>query len=209
MDSSRLDRLARLQELRAAGVLSEEEFETQKRVLLDGPSWRVRWPLFAGLGIAVVGSAVGLGFWSSRPVAPLPEPTPRPTRAASTPIAAPVRSPAERLSAAFEAVTGRRAAYTGSGEGEGDTITPLRIVDLPFGPALLVSREQKDGCHACAGALDIYYLREERGEVRVTGRYRDAVPGSGWGAAPTDWQLTTGGRPITSWQRTTSAFQKS
>lgn len=47
----------------------------------------------------------------------------------------------------------------------------------------------QDGCHACSGAIGVYYLQEAAGKIAVTGRWPEAVDGSGWGAAP-EWQLT-------------------
>jgi len=61
---------------------------------------------------------------------------------------------------------------------------------MPFGPALVVKREIKDGCHACTGFLGIYYLREDGNQTTVTNSYPEAVGGWGWGAAPTEWSLT-------------------
>lgn len=76
----------------------------------------------------------------------------------------------------------------------GDIITtkPLRITQLPFGPVLLTKREIKDGCHACTGAIGVYYLKEQDDTTTVTGSWPKAVEGWGWGwgAAPAEWSLT-------------------
>jgi hypothetical protein len=193
--ASQIERLGRLHELRSSGALSDEEFEAQKRALLKekASTW---WPLIAGVGLVTLGGAVALGLWSSAetspqltpirrsiPVTPNPEPSPTP------PVTA--RSAAERLADAFQAATGHRAQFTRTVGGEAVTTTPIRLVELPFGPALLTRREIKDGCHACTGAIGVYYLRENGNVTTISSSYPNAVEGWGWGAAPTEWQLTT------------------
>lgn len=106
-------------------------------------------------------------------------------------VDAPARSTAERLADAFEAATGRRTSFVQTEAGEQITTKPVRIIELPFGAALLTKRELKDGCHACTGAIGVYYLKEEGGNTEVVGRWPKAVEGWGWGAAPTEWYLTS------------------
>jgi hypothetical protein len=96
----------------------------------------------------------------------------------------------ERLGDAFEAATGHRSSFSKTEGGKLIVIKPVRIVELPFGAALLTKREIKDGCHACVGAIGVYYLREQPDITVVTGRWATAVEGWGWGAAPTEWYLT-------------------
>jgi len=100
------------------------------------------------------------------------------------------RSSAEHLSDAFFAATGHRTAFTVSEGGDVTTTAPIRIVELPFGPALLIKTEIKDGCHACSGFLGIYYLRVVSGRIWAIKSWPKAVPGWGWGTAPRDWHLT-------------------
>jgi len=69
------------------------------------------------------------------------------------------------------------------------TTVPLRIVDASFGPVLLTKRQIKDGCHACVGAIGIYYLKETGRGFVVKRRWPTAIEGWGWGLAP-NWSLT-------------------
>jgi hypothetical protein len=97
---------------------------------------------------------------------------------------------ADRLADAFEAATGHRVAYSKTEGGELVTTQPIRIIQLPFGSALLTKTEIKDGCHACTGAIGVYYLDEQADSTVLRGRWPRGVEGWGWGAAPTEWYLT-------------------
>ena len=102
----------------------------------------------------------------------------------------PARSPEQRLANAFEVATGHRTQFIEKKDGDLVIIKPLRIIDLPFGPALLTLREIRDGCHACTGAIGIFYLKEEGEKTRLAGSWPEAVEGWGWGAPPAEWKLT-------------------
>jgi hypothetical protein len=94
------------------------------------------------------------------------------------------------LADAFEAATGYRIEYTELKDGETIITKPLRIIDLPFGKALLTERSIEDGCHACTGAIGLFYIQEDGDKTFVTGRWPDAIGGWGWGAPPTKWDFT-------------------
>lgn len=98
-------------------------------------------------------------------------------------------SPSDLLLASFEAATGQSAAYTDyTGDGV-VTTSPLEIVELPFGRALITKSEIADGCHACSGYLGIHYFKVDGPNVTVTQSWPKAVEGWGWGHAP-EWVLT-------------------
>jgi hypothetical protein len=101
-----------------------------------------------------------------------------------------IKTPTERLGDAFEAATGHRDAFTQTEAGDEVVTKPIRIIELPFGPALLTAREIKNGCHACMGAIGVFYLKEESGTTTVVGRWPKAVEGWGWGAPPSEWYTT-------------------
>ncbi len=195
MKQSQIERLTRLAELRGDGTLTEEEFQTEKRRLLDGGSGRLRWPHVA-VGAALVACGVGGAvIWTGQkteitaiPSKPITPPAPPPT--VSIPEASSPRSAAERLQAAFLAATGHSRAFVQKTKDDEFKVSPVRIVDLPFGPALIVKREIESGCHGCAGYLAIYYLRESGDVTVVTASYPEAVSGWGWGSAPSEWQIT-------------------
>jgi hypothetical protein len=190
MRQADITRLEKLQALREAGALTEEEFQAEKAALVERAARPPRWPIFAGLGAVALGGTVALGLWAGQEV--MPEPAPTPTVAARptpSPTPSPVVTAEQRLADAFLAATGHRGAYDDAREGGQARVTPARLLDLPFGPVLLAEAEIPDGCHACTGSLDIYYLAEEGGRFAVRGRYRDAVHGAGFGAAP-DWAMT-------------------
>jgi hypothetical protein len=48
----------------------------------------------------------------------------------------------------------------------------------------------KDGCHACVGAIGVFYLKEDNQQTSVTGSWPKAVEGWGWGAAPSEWSIS-------------------
>lgn len=109
--------------------------------------------------------------------------------AANADEAAAAINPVDRLADAFGAATGHREPFTQLEDGELVTTKPIKIISLPFGPALLTSREIKDGCHACQGSIGVYYLKDVGGKTTVTGSWPKAVEGWGWGAPP-EWQST-------------------
>ncbi|SER90284.1 SHOCT domain-containing protein [Sphingobium sp. YR768] len=194
MKPDNIERLTKLEALRAAGVLTDEEFAEEKRKLLSAGS--TRWPLILGAGVLGIAALLAIGAWLmpgqwSTSVAPPQATTPQPVLTPSAPVATtPPVAPAERLARAFEAATSHRRPFVQTVEGEAFTITPVRIVDLPFGPALIATREMKDGCHACTGFLSVYYLAEDQGKTVVRAAYPEAVSGWGWGSGPSDWDIT-------------------
>ncbi|HEY5723153.1 MAG TPA: hypothetical protein VIT45_12600 [Allosphingosinicella sp.] len=96
----------------------------------------------------------------------------------------------ERVWDAFEAATGHRSNF-GVTEGRNIVVTrPVKIVELPFGPALLTEVEIELGCHGCAGAIGVYYLKQVDGKFRVKRRWPRAIRGWTWGLPPTEWHLT-------------------
>jgi hypothetical protein len=192
MDTSQIDRLSRLAELHAAGTLTDDEFAAEKAKVLRGSR---RVPLYAALAAAVLAGAAGVGLWTMQGVEPVASPAapsarPFPLPSAVPSPTSPARSPQQRLADAFMAATGHRAAYVEARGGEVITISPERIVDLPFGPALLTKTETKDGCHVCTGFIGVYYLAEKDGRTAITRRFPTAVSGWAWGDAP-DYEITT------------------
>jgi hypothetical protein len=197
----RLAQLERLSRLKSSGLLDEAEFQAEKARILASPTQPPRIPngvrALTGLTAIVVIGAILVGEWAStKDETPPPKPT-LPVASASQTTAVtiapptPVKSQAERLTDAFEAATGHRTTFTALENGDEVTTKPLRIVSLPFGEALLTSREIKDGCHACAGAIGVYYLNTSGDTVDVTGSWPTAVEGWGWGAPPSQWYLTS------------------
>ena len=95
----------------------------------------------------------------------------------------------EELADAFEAATGRRAEFRAFEDGYAVKTRPMKILVLPFGRVLL-TEVQIEYCHACAGAIGIYYLEEEAGGVWVERGWPRAVKGWGLGNPPAQWHLT-------------------
>jgi hypothetical protein len=92
------------------------------------------------------------------------------------------------LANAFEAATGHRAPFTTNSKFDTIRTSPLKLVQLPFGPVLLTQDENGHG-HASRGAIGIYYLKEAKGKFHVTSRWPRAVEGWGWGEPP-GWRMT-------------------
>ncbi len=197
LTEAQIAQLERLHKLRETGALNEAEFRAQKQHLLDDAvgATKHRRPrallVVAGAAALILASAVGLGLWASRDVARkndnanlaetniASDEIPPPAAPAELPL-----DPKERLALASYAAIGTRGAQTKIVDGEEITTTPLRILELPFGPVLLTKREIKDGCHACTGDIGAYYLEQTGREIVVKARYPEAVKGWGWGAAP-------------------------
>jgi len=95
----------------------------------------------------------------------------------------------KELADAFEAATGRRAEFRVFEDGYAVKTRPTKIVELPFGRVLL-TEVQIEYCHACAGAIGIYYLKEEAGSVWVERSWPRVVKGWGLGNPPAQWHLT-------------------
>jgi hypothetical protein len=162
-----------------------------------------RWPIYAGLGGA---AAASMAFGAlvvadsdirqaEKPPVAEGEPSP-PGQESEAGLVSRNPPPEEpepvpkRLADAFEAATGHRTSYDATENRDVVTTRPLKIVELPFGPALLTEQDSEIACHACVGAIGVYYLREKDGHFEVTGRWPRAVEGWGWGHPPTDWTLT-------------------
>jgi len=96
----------------------------------------------------------------------------------------------ERVWDAFEAATGHRSNFGAIEEGYVVATRPARIVELPFGPALLTEVEIEQGCHGCVGAIGVYYLKRVGDGFQVKGRWPRAIEGWTFGLPPTDWHLT-------------------
>jgi hypothetical protein len=163
---------------------------------------RFRWPLYAGLGgaagLLTIGAFVvaDAGIWpAEKPPVAENEPSP-PKEESGAGLVSHIPPPEEpaplpkRLADAFEAATGRRDGFNGTDENNYAVWTgPLKLVDLPFGPVLLVERDLAAG-HAQTGSIGVYYLRESARRFEVTGRWPKAVEGWDWGDPPSTWELT-------------------
>ncbi len=207
-----LDALERLHRLKEAGALSEAEFTEQKARLLEAvnatpaqpsaPAWepepvaaRSKVGLIAGIAAAVV--AVGAGAWFG--LSGQGDPAAVPSTAASDAAAAVATSetPAlaslpigEQLRLASLAALGFEGSRTRK-EGTQKVITKAeRLINLPFGTVLLTSTSRPDACHACAGYVGVYYLKDEGGQFKVTGKWPEAVSGWGWGTVP-EWSISS------------------
>lgn len=203
-----LDAIERLHRLKESGALSEEEFAAQKAQLLAAaaapaaaePDWSIapapglNKGLLAGIAAAVV--ILGAGAWYG--LSGSGEPSSEPT-AAATDAAAAVATPTipaiaslpegEQLRLASLAALGFTGSRTRKEGTQAVTTKAERLVQLPFGVALLTSTARPDACHACAGFVGVYYLKDEGGKFKVTGKWPEAVSGWGWGNVP-EWRLS-------------------
>jgi hypothetical protein len=205
--SDRYESLERLQRLREAKTLTEEEFLVEKARLLrdssDSDTTQERdggagyKSLLIGGGLVIAG-AIGLGVWAVIPVGQFSsQPTELPNKSISAPpVAEPIKAigvsaltETEKLKLAFRTAIGVDGTKVTKTADETRITTPIKLVRLPFGLALLTKMEIKDGCHACTGYIGVYYLAEDGEGYRITGSWPEAVSGWGWGAAPIDWNL--------------------
>jgi hypothetical protein len=126
------------------------------------------------------------------PAAPMPKAA-APAKPAPAPAATPAGALPTELAAAFMAVTGKpdRADTSDQVDGrvEEGTTTPLRLLHLPFGPILLTSTTNTSTCHACSGAIGVFYLDQQGATFTVRKRWPRAIEGWGWGTPP-DWLIS-------------------
>ena len=94
----------------------------------------------------------------------------------------------KRLADAFEAATGHRTVFITHSESDSVRTVPLRIIQLPFGPALL-TQDTNAGRQANMGAIGVHYLSVKDGRFEVIGSWPRAVMGWGWGDPP-QWRFT-------------------
>ncbi|MCW3837068.1 hypothetical protein ACFQ1E_13085 [Sphingomonas canadensis] len=95
---------------------------------------------------------------------------------------------AAQLGQAFAAVFGKSSPVVRVVDGSKQTTKAAQLLLVDGRAILLTTMEIADGCHACAGALGVYYLEPQGDGYRVTARYPEAISGDGWGAAP-QWSL--------------------
>jgi putative oligomerization/nucleic acid binding protein len=203
--AGRYEELERLQRLRESGALTDAEFEAEKRRLLADdprpePRAGDRTLLYIAVGLALVTAAIIAGVWLGRDsgadnLTVEANMGAADNAAAEANVVAPeppkvdIKS-AAFLAEAFRAATGSDAPIRRRVDGDMHITRPLRVVELPFGPALITSTEIVEGCHACTGALGVYYLRLDGDRVSAVGKWPEAVKGWGWGAPPTDWSIS-------------------
>ena len=81
-----------------------------------------------------------------------------------------------------------RASAPRTIDGQRGSERARRVIWADFGPILITESAMPDGCHACAGYVGAYYLRDTGGGFTVAARYPEAVTGAGWGNAP-NWRI--------------------
>lgn len=103
---------------------------------------------------------------------------------------------AEQKALAFKAVFGKAEPVAG----EDGFVTKAAKLIWQSDRAVLITVTEADedagACHACTGSLGIYYLVPEGDGFRVTGRFPEAVPGNGFGVAPTEWSVSDKFGPV-------------
>jgi len=94
------------------------------------------------------------------------------------------------LSDAFRAATGHSKAFKITDDEGAKTVSPLRLLHLPFALVLLTKTEMEDGCDACSGSIGVHYLQGSGNSLKAVGHWPDAVRGWGHGLAPEVWKVT-------------------
>ncbi|HEX8573120.1 MAG TPA: SHOCT domain-containing protein [Allosphingosinicella sp.] len=201
--SSRYDELDRLQRLRESGVLTDEEFQVEKRRLLghqslppagEGveaearPASRRRIWILLGTAALVVAAAVGLilGRTSGGEDGIIDLPMPAGNESAGSNLvetkALPdIRTLAadEQLARAFEAAFGSRGeavvSVPGDGSDEDVRFAPGRLIWPAFGPVLISEGKVQDPSHASAGRIAVHYLRPAADRFEVARAFPSAV----------------------------------
>lgn len=202
--SSRYDELERLQRLRESGVLTDDEFQAEKRRVLGHetaapateeneaaagrPSRRRLW-VFLGAAALVVAIVAGI-FWGriagGGDDGIIDLPMPQDNVAADANLveakAAPdlrTLPPGEQLARAFEAAFGSRGeavlAVAGDGADEDVRYAPGRLLWSSFGPVLISEGMVQDPAHVSAGKLAVHYLKMAGDRFEVVRAFPAAV----------------------------------
>lgn len=217
--SDRYEALERLQRLRESGALTDEEFQAEKRRLLehdaspvtervtevdvDSPGRSRTW-LYVLLGVAGLAIAVAIGLLIGRGarsddggIVNLSSSAPAENGAEMNMLQPPpppqdVRTltKQQQLGLAFAAAFGgARGQAPGQVDGQSVVYRPGTIVWIGDRAVLISPAKATDDCHACAGTLAVHYLKANGDKFEVTGAWPDVVSGAGWGAAP-KWKLS-------------------
>jgi hypothetical protein len=201
--SSRYDELERLQRLRESGVLTDDEFQAEKRRVLGhetivaaddpveaGPEPSSRRRLWILAGVAALVPAIIAGLLLGRTSAgddgiiDLPMPGENVAQVSNQVEARAVPDartlPAEeQLARAFEAAFGSRGeavlAVPGEGADEDVRYAPGRLVWPAFGPVLISEGKVQDPAHVSAGRIAIHYLRPAADRFEVVRAFPAAV----------------------------------
>lgn len=202
--TKRYDELERIERLRASGTLTDDEFAVEKARILSsvdetsGQAAPTKLPLILSI-VGVLVAAGSVGAWVGLSAN---EETESVIQERKTAHAAPKTAPdakevplsslpeEEQLAKASLLVLGTARSKIVKLKGETHIFKAERILQLPFGPVLLVSKRIKDGCHACVGAIGVYYLKDASGEYAVDRKWPDAVEGWGWGEPPSSWAVS-------------------
>lgn len=192
MKLRQMRQLAMLNELRAAGGITDDEFDEQKRKLISART--NAWPFILGLGLAMLIVAGLAANWAIQN---------EPDDEGATPKQVESEKASSRLKSvevteqkpdlliqSFMLATGHEESFDEVRDGNRYRVVPVRIINLPSGFALLTTREIPDGCHACTGYLGVYYFNNDDGDLQLTRSFPEAIPGWGWGAAPPEWTVT-------------------
>ncbi|HEX8669545.1 MAG TPA: SHOCT domain-containing protein [Allosphingosinicella sp.] len=211
--TERYDALERLQRLRESGALTDQEFEAEKRRLLDGAPLaapeaprrdRRRIAIYAGSALAGVAVAAGIGVWVGRDARGGSDSVEATNRAALPDIVAEenlIQTPTlpdvltlpapEQVTRAFEAAFGQRGAAIAEIEGERVRFEPRRLLWTPSRAVLISEGSAPDAAHASPGHLAIHYLRPSADRFEVA---RSFVPAVSAGSSGNLGEWTVSGR---------------
>ncbi len=142
---------------------------------------------------ALLAAALLAGCGAPQPTNETRAATPIPV--ATTVAAVGVRSlpEAEQRARAFKAVFGKAEPV----EGQFGFATKAAKLIWQGDRAVLITVTASEGaCHACSGSLGIYYLAGAGDAFRVTGKFPEAVPGNGYGGAPSKWSVSDKFGPV-------------
>lgn len=149
--------------------------------------------LATAIVLAVTVAVSALLLWpreAERPVAP--QRVASAARVPAKPAPSGVRAlpAAQQLARAARAVFGPAGKATETRDGAQVVTTPARLLWRGDTAVLVSTAEMTDACHGCSGALDVAYLKPSGDGFTLVRRWPDAVPGSSWGAPPTEWSVS-------------------
>jgi len=205
---SELSALERLADLRSRGMLSEEQYETQKARILDRKPAGSRTAIFVGIGLLLVAIVTAVAILLTRsPSSGLTTPSsnpPTPMAASGTPTAAPSPTPSATPSADPDTPRGRGVTSTADPIAQDASSTAGMTLDTTLsvaGKQVVLFKKDGDGAFDTSYVLMVGKLAQvlEDGaiySISKTGSYVVLQSDSGGTACPADFQIVdvAGGR---------------
>ncbi len=203
----RIGELERLAKLRDSGVLTEAEYEAEKRHVLT--QRLLLSPMVWVPVVIVVLLAIGGGvIWRLDQGLPAVK-----VAVGKSTVSPAMPDQVMRTAAAFQAAFGHASPAAADIGDEHVVFSSARLIDTSFGPVLVSQGEVENASHASSGKIAVHYLSESGGVFRVTKSFVPAVEAGSFGTL-SQWSVSANltGKPLIytegggTWQGYTCAY---